>query len=103
MSEEQYAQSRYIKLHRYASIAIVTIAAGIHCTRFGVGCTLRAFAGFVVPLALIWFSDDLAEWAIKDSGGWLNPRNADTFVRIAGWVIILLMMVPRAAILLALR
>jgi hypothetical protein len=101
LSDEQYAQSKFIKLHQYASTGLVIIVAGIYCSQFGVGSTLRPFAGFVVPLALIWFSDDLAGWAIRDSGGWLSSRNADTGVRVAGWLILLLMLVPRVAFLLA--
>ena len=101
MSDEQYAQSKFLKVHQYASIGLVIVVAGIYCSQFGVGCTIRSFAGFVVPLVLIWFSDDLAVLAIRDSGGWLSARNADTAVRIAGWLILLFMLVPRIAIFMA--
>ena len=46
-------------------------------------------------LALIWFADALAEWAIDASGGWLTPHNADKVLRTCGWILLLFLLVTR--------
>lgn len=95
MKDEDYAQSKYLWAHRYGSMSIVFIAAGIYGSRFGLGIAIRGFAGVVLPLAMIWFADDLADWAIRDSGGWISARHADVAVRIAGWLILFFMLLLR--------
>jgi hypothetical protein len=49
---------------------------------------------------MIWFADSLSAWALESSGGWLTAGNADTALRIAGWLILLVMLVPRAIAIL---
>jgi hypothetical protein len=101
MSDEEYAQSKFETWHRCASVGIVIVVAGLYGSIFGAGWTIRSFAGVVLPLAMIWFADSLSAWALEISGGWLTAGNADTALRIAGWLILLFMVVPRVAALLS--
>jgi hypothetical protein len=91
MSDEEYAQSKFELWHRCASVGIVIVLAGVYGLQFGVGLTIRSFAGGVLPLAMIWFAESLSGWALEVSGGWLRASNADTALRIAGWLILLFM------------
>jgi hypothetical protein len=91
--EDEYLVSKYLNVHRWASILLVQVAAGFYIAKFGLVMSLRPFSFFMLPLVLIWFSDQLTTWAIKDSGGWLNERNADTAVRVFGWLILFLLLV----------
>jgi hypothetical protein len=101
MSDDNYAHSKYLRANRYASVTVVVIAAGIYASRLGTGYAIRAFAVFVLPLVLIWFADELAEWAIINSGGSLSPRNADIAVRIAGWLILIFLLIVRCVTFVA--
>lgn len=97
-TEGEYAQSKYLSLHRWASGILVAMVAAFYVVNFGVNIdrTIRAFATFILPLVLIWYSDHLARWAISVSGGWLNARNANAALRIAGWLTLLILLGKRA-------
>lgn len=90
MKEAEYARSPTLIWHRRISLACVLIVLLVDGYLFGVGKAVRAGALYVLPLILIWQSDHLAHWAIDSSGQWLSARNADKWVRIAGWVILLM-------------
>ena len=101
-TEGEYAESKYLKFHRWASVILVMTGTVFYAQRFGLALTIRPFASFILPIALIWFSDQLAGWAIQDSGGWLNATNADGFVRLIGWLVLAILIGIRAMIYLAL-
>jgi hypothetical protein len=95
-----YAASKYLKWHRRLSISVVALLFASYAVRFGIGLSIRHFAAFVVPLILIWFSDDLAAWGSQQSGAWFSPTRGDTYVRICAWLILLLLGVLRIIALL---
>ncbi len=97
-TEGEYAESKYLKFHRWTSVILVVIGMAFYAQRFGVALTIRPFASFILPITLIWFSDQLASWAIQDSGGWLNASNADGFVRLIGWIVLAILIGIRAMI-----
>ena len=68
MNEPEYARSKYLTLHRWASCMLVLLFAVVYGFLTHPRFVIRASAGFVFPLALIWFADDLASWAMQDSG-----------------------------------
>lgn len=86
-----YAKSKYLKWHRLGSVTLVGALFAWYATRFGVAISIRSFAVFVIPLTLIWFSDDLAGWGSRDSGTWFSRIHGDTYVRICAWLILLLL------------
>ena len=96
-----YATSKYLKWHRRLSISVVAVLFACYVVRFGVGVSIRPFAAFVLPLILIWFSDDLSEWGSGNSGGWFSSTRGDTYVRICAWLILLLLVVLRVMALVA--
>lgn len=91
-TEGEYKTSKYLGLHRWGSLIIALIGIGLllsaaHNLRSG-----RASVIFLLPLVFIWFAEQLSLWAIKNSGGWLNASNADTAVRITGWLILMILL-----------
>ena len=91
LHDADYATSKFMKWHRGLSLALVLVVFAAVAVSSGLGQGVRAVAIFVLPLVLIWQSEHLAHWAIKDSGHWLNAGNADRWVRVCGWVILGLM------------
>jgi hypothetical protein len=89
-TEGEYAVSKNLKLHRWGSLILVMICAPIYLSRFGSYITIRRFVALIFPLALIWYAEQLSVWAIRDSGGWLNASNSDTWTRIFGWLILII-------------
>ena len=69
-----YAASKHLKWHRRLSITVVAVLFASYAVRFGMGLSIRHFAAFVVPLILIWFSDELAAWGSQQSGTWFSPH-----------------------------
>ena len=90
-TEGEYAQPKYMKAERRLAVGVVVVGASIYAHYYELGLVIRGFAMFVLPLSLIWYSDQLSSWAIKGSGGWLNASNSDTAVRIFGWLILTIM------------
>jgi len=86
-----YATSKYLKWHQRLSILVVAVLFACYAVRFGVGISIRHFASFVVPLILIWFSDDLSAWGSRNSGAWFSSTRGDTYVRICAWLILFLL------------
>jgi hypothetical protein len=95
MNEPEYAQSRYHRFHRVASLALVLGSLLKYALFHGSGLGIRRHAEMVFPLAMIWFADELAAMAIDASGGWLTPHNADVVLRTCGWILLLLMLAAR--------
>ena len=95
MNEPEYAQSPFLRLHRVASLALVLGSALKFAVQHGSGLSIRSHASLVLPLALIWFADDLATSAVDVSGGLLTPHSADVAIRIIGWVLLLLLLAIR--------
>lgn len=98
-----YAASKYLKWHRRLSTSVVTVLFTCYAVRFGISMSIRHFAIFVVPLILIWFSDDLSEWGSRNSGAWFSSTRGDTYVRICAWLILLLLAVLRIVALVAVK
>lgn len=96
-----YATSKFLKWHRRLSISVVTVLFTCYAVHFGIGLSVRHFAVFVVPLILIWFSDDLSEWGSGNSGAWFSASRGDTYVRICAWLILGLLAVLRIMSLVA--
>ena len=88
--EGDYAKSPRLAVHRWASLGLVVVVMSL--LGLGTGRSVRAGAVLVFPLALIWFAEHLAEWAMKNSGGWLGPKHADVAVRATGWLILLVLL-----------
>lgn len=97
-TEGEYAVSKYLNLHRWGSLILVIICAAIYASRFGVALTIRPFAVFIFPLVGIWYAEQLSVWAIRDSGGWLSASNADTGVRVLGWLAVFILIGLRAMV-----
>lgn len=97
-TEGEYAVSKNLRLHRWGSLILVLICAAIYASRFGAAVTIRPFAVFIFPLVGIWYAEHLSVWAIRDSGGWLNASNADTGVRIFGWLVVIILIGIRAMV-----
>lgn len=95
-----YATSKHLKWHRRLSVSVVVLLFACYSVRFGMGLSIRHFAAFVVPLILIWFSDDLAAWGSQQSGTWFSPTRGDTYVRICAWLILLPLGALRITVLL---
>jgi hypothetical protein len=90
-----YAASKYLNWHRGLSITVVGVLFVFYVERFGIGLSIRRFAGFVIPLLLIWFSDELSGWGSKQSGNWFSNVTGDTYVRICAWLLLLVLVAMR--------
>ena len=95
MNEPEYAQSPFLRLHRVASLALILGSVLKYAVQHGSGLSIRSHAPMVLPLALIWFADDLATSAVDASGGLLTPHYADVAIRILGWILLLLLLATR--------
>ena len=99
MNEPEYARSKYLTLHRWASCIIVLLFAIVYGFLTHPVLIIAATARFIIPLAIIWFSDDLASWAVEASGGLLKANNSDKYVRLVGWIILVILLIIRFYVL----
>ncbi|MBN8458163.1 MAG: hypothetical protein J0M04_10015 [Verrucomicrobia bacterium] len=95
-TEGDYAESKYLRWHRWGSLGVAIAGIAVFSGKFGLGGAIRMNAIVVLPLALIWFAERLGGWGIVQSGYWLNERNADVGVRVMGWLILAAMIALRA-------
>ena len=91
-TEGEYKTSRYLGLHRWGSLIVACIGSAISISHLNGMRSIRLLASYVFPLILIWFAEQLSSWAINVSGGWLSASNADTAVRITGWLMIFVLL-----------
>lgn len=87
-TEGEYKTSKHLNLHRWGSLVLACIGIGLSLSHLNGMRSIRILAAYVFPLAMIWFAEQLSCSAINGSGGWLNASNADTAVRITGWLIL---------------
>jgi len=95
MNEPEYLQTPLLRLHRWASLGLVVASVLRYAAVYGSGFSIRRHADLVLPLALIWYADDLATKAIEASGGWLSVHYADAVLRVCGWILFLLLLLAR--------
>lgn len=92
MDDGDYATSKHIWWHRCLSLGLVLAAAPFLEFPSSPILTIRFISLLVLPLSAIWFPDQLSYWAIRASGYWLNSSNSDVVLRIAGWLILILLL-----------
>lgn len=97
-----YATSKYLKWHRAGSISVVAVLFVAYSIRFGVAGSMRPFAIFILPLVLIWFSDDLASWGGGQPPRWGSNPIGDVETRIGAWLMLLILAALRIQMLVML-
>jgi hypothetical protein len=95
MDDGDYAESKHLKRHRRISLGLVLGGAFLYALQFGSGYAIRHWAVFIFPLAIIWFAEQLSLWGIHASGHWLKSSNADTILRLLGWIVLITLLVLR--------
>ena len=82
MEDGEYRVTRGDKIHRTLSIVLLLILLGYLLTGLRPLYLWRGYWASLVATAFVWFPDYF--------GIWIGFRNASTYVRVLGWILLLI-------------
>ncbi len=76
-------------LWRWLSLIVALIYLSIAAFASGVGGVLRTFAFLVIPMACIWFGDEMGDYVGYLGSQSITGKTPGFLVRLGGWLLIL--------------
>lgn len=92
MNDADYAETPHLRAHRCASLGLVILSIALLAWLGAEWASPRVHVRTLFPLILIWFPGQLSHLAVSYGGSRSNPANADTIVRIVGWIGLILLL-----------
>ncbi|MGB1130015.1 MAG: hypothetical protein ACPG4K_08190 [Haloferula sp.] len=89
--EGEYAVCKGQRAHRFASALVYLIWIALVFSTGGLGHAFKAAAYYLLPMACIWFPDAMGNYtgALWARGPLVDERSHPTFLRWAGWFLLL--------------